>query len=461
MTRVAIIGGGVSGLSAAYALEKQRIKGADLDYVLYESSSHLGGVLQSQLVGKCLVEAGPDSFLSEKFWAVDLCRELGLEDQLITSNDAGRKTYVVKDGRMVPIPNGLMFMAPTRILPTLRSSLFSWTTKMAMAREWFVSAPTSITSDESVAAFVERHYGREMLEQLVAPLLAGVYGGDASQLSMRAVLPRFVEMERKHGSLSRGVIREGKPESHGITKPVFTSLKGGMQQLTDALVKTLRPASLRRNTSVQALQPQGTKWLVSAGYESDQVDAVIIATPAYVAAKLLNIADLELASELAAIPYNSSIIVAMAFDRRVRALLPQGFGFLAPKSEPIKILAATFVHNKFGFRAPEDTALIRCFLGGTNADDYMQLDDNAIIEIVRRDLHRVLAISTDPLFTVIYRWNRAMAQYVVGHLDRLARIVTLCQKLPGLALAGNAYTGIGIPDCIRSGMNAAAELLKK
>jgi len=199
---------------------------------------------------------------------------------------------------------------------------------------------------------------------------------------------------------------------------------------------------------------------VSAGYDSDQVDAIIIATPAYVAAKLLHIADLELASELAAIPYNSSITVALAFDQNVRASLPPGFGFLVPENEPIEILAATFVHNKFPFRAPEDTALIRCFLGGTNADDYMQLDDKAIVEIVRHDLNRVLGIAADPLFISLHRWNRAMAQYTVGHLDRLERINTLRQKLPGLALAGNAYTGIGIPDCIRSGINAAAEVLR-
>jgi oxygen-dependent protoporphyrinogen oxidase len=460
MTRVAIIGGGISGLSAAYSLEKLRSTGADIEYVLYEASSRFGGVLQTDLVHKCLIEAGPDSFLTEKSWAADLCRELGLGDQLITSNDAHRKTYIVKNGRLVPIPSGLMFMAPTRFVPTLFSPLFSWKTKIAMAREWFAWPPSPITSDESVAAFVERHYGREMLEQLVAPLLAGVYGGDASQMSMFAVLPRFIEVEKKHGSLSRGILRARKPASSSPSKPLFTSLKSGMQLLADALAKTLQPASLRPNTAVQALQPQGSKWLVSAGYDSDQVDAIIIATPAYVAAKLLHIADLELASELAAIPYNSSITVALAFDQNVRASLPPGFGFLVPENEPIEILAATFVHNKFPFRAPEDTALIRCFLGGTNADDYMQLDDKAIVEIVRHGLNRVLGIAADPLFISLHRWNRAMAQYTVGHLDRLERINTLRQKLPGLTLAGNAYTGIGIPDCIRSGMNAAAEVLR-
>ena len=199
MTRVAIIGGGISGLSAAYALQKQRAAGADVDYLLYETSSRLGGVLHSELVHKCLIEAGPDSFLTEKSWAADLCREIGLEDQLITSNDAQRKTYVVKNGRLVPIPNGLMFMAPTRVMPTLFSQLFSWNTKAKIAREWFDAPESTVTGDESVAAFVERHYGQEMLDQLVAPLLAGVYGGDARQMSMRAVLPRFVEMEKKYG----------------------------------------------------------------------------------------------------------------------------------------------------------------------------------------------------------------------------------------------------------------------
>jgi protoporphyrinogen/coproporphyrinogen III oxidase len=461
MTRVAIIGGGISGLSAAYALQKQRAAGADVDYLLYETSSRLGGVLHSELVHKCLIEAGPDSFLTEKSWAADLCREIGLEDQLITSNDAQRKTYVVKNGRLVPIPNGLMFMAPTRVMPTLFSQLFSWNTKAKIAREWFDAPESMVTGDESVAAFVERHYGQEMLDQLVAPLLAGVYGGDARQMSMRAVLPRFVEMEKKYGSLSRGMLQRRKASpSRNPPRPLFTALKGGMQQLADALANSLQPEFVRPDTSVQALQPQGSKWLVSAGYDSDQVDAVIIAAPAYVAAKLLHIADLTLAAQLAAIPYNSSITVALAFDNKVRESLAPGFGFLVPKNEPLEILAATFVHNKFPFRAPEDIALIRCFLGGTNADRYMQMDDLRITEIVRRDLQRVLGITADPLFTSISRWIRSMAQYTVGHLDRMARIDELRRKLPGLALAGNAYTGIGIPDCIRSGMNAAADVLR-
>ena len=460
MTRIAIIGGGISGLAAAYALQRQRTAGVDLDYVLYEAAAHFGGVLHSELVHKCLIEAGPDSFLTEKSWATDFCREIGLEDQLITSNDSERKTYIYKDGRLVAIPNGLMFMAPTRIMPVLLSPLFSWSTKTRMAREWFASPDSPVTTDESVASFVERHYGEEMLQQLVAPLLAGVYGGDAAQLSMRSVLPRFLEMEKKHGSLSRGMLQERRAGSQqSPPKPLFTSLKGGMQQLADTLVKLLNSAILRPSTPVQALQPQGDKWLVSAGYDSDQVDGVIIAAPAYVAAKLLHIADLALASELTAIPYNSSITVALAFDQKVRASLPPGFGFLVPESEPLNILAATFVHNKFPFRAPADIALIRCFLGGRKADDYMQLDDARIVEIVRRDLHHALGITAEPLFTLLYRWKHSMAQYTVGHRDRLERIDVLRKRLPGLALAGNAYTGIGIPDCIRSGINAAAEVL--
>jgi protoporphyrinogen/coproporphyrinogen III oxidase len=462
MTRVAIIGGGISGLSAAYALHKRRAGGADIDYVLYEASPRFGGVLQSELVQKCLIEAGPDSFLTEKSWAADLCREIGLEDQLITSNDSQRKTYIVQAGRLVPIPNGLMFMTPTRILPVLFSPLFSWSAKKRMAREWFAAPDSLVTTDESVATFVERHYGEEMIERLVAPLLAGIYGGDASQLSVQAVLPRFVEMEKKYGSLSKGMLSERRAATaHNPLRPLFTSLKGGMQQLADALAKRLKPEFLRPNTSVQALQPQGDKWLVSAGYDSDQVDAVIIATPAYVAAKLLHIADLTLAAELTAIPYNSSITVAMAFDKAVRAALPPGFGFLVPQSEPFNILAATFVHNKFSFRAPADTALIRCFIGSDKADNYMQLGDERIFEIVRHDLQRALGIAAEPLFGLLYRWSHSMAQYTVGHRDRLARIRDLLQRLPGLALAGNAYSGIGIPDCIRSGMTAAAEVIDR
>ena len=457
MKRIAIVGGGISGLAAAFALEKQRAQGAALEYTLFESHSRLGGVLVTEHVDGCLIEAGPDSFLTEKPWATDLCREVRLGDQLIGSNDPDRKTYILVKGRLVAIPDGLMFMVPTKILPTVLSPLFSTSTKLRMAQEWF-HPPRRAEGDESVAEMVERHYGAEMVDRLADPLLSGVYGGEASQLSVRAVLPRFAEMEAKHGSLGRAMLAAHKKMAQarkGPAKPLFTSLKDGMQQMVDAVLSRLPASSLRPGTAVQGLQRQDGGWVVSARYDSDHFDAVIVATPAQAAAQLVHASSTELASELAAIQYTSSIIVNLGYDQKVRLSLPAGFGFLVPRSEGKRMLAATFVHNKFPHRAPQDRALLRCFIGGAGNDAVLQLSDKEILRIVREELRQIIGLTAEPLFTRIYRWPGAMAQYGVGHLERLQRIENQVAQLPGLALAGNGYRGIGVPDCVRSGSQAA------
>ena len=459
MKRIAIVGGGISGLAAAFALEERRRAGEALEFVVYESSPRFGGVLFTEQVEGCLIEAGPDSFLTEKPWAADLCRRLGIEDQLIGSNDADRKTYILVKGKLVPMPDGLMFMVPTQLSPAILSSLFSPATKLRVAREWWYPARAS-NGDESVAALVERHYGAEMVDRLADPLLAGVYGGEAAQLSVRAVLPRFVEMESKYGSLGRGMLAARKNVQRSLPAPsIFSSLKGGMQQLGEVLVAKLPAEALRANSPVQAVQRQDRGWVVSAGYASDQFDAVIVATPATAAAPLLEIASAELASELRAISYSSSVTVALGFDQNVRVALPPGFGFLVPRREGKRLLAATFVHNKFPHRAPKDIAVVRCFLGGSRDEQVLQLTDENILNIVRDELRQILGVKADPLFTRLYRWKGAMAQYTVGHLERLDRIEGLVKPLPGLALAGNAYRGIGVPDCIRSGEAAVQQVL--
>ena len=462
MIRIAIIGGGISGLTAAFTLEEHRRAGT-AEYILYESSPRLGGVLRTEHIHECIVEAGPDSFITEKPWAADLCRTLGLGDQLIGSNDADRKTYILVRGQLIPLPDGLMFMVPTKILPTALSPLFSWTTKLRMARELFLS-PRAAEADESVASLVERHYGAEMVDRLADPLLSGVYGGEAASLSVRAVLARFAEMERTHGSLGRAMLAARRKIPRSLKKPappLFTSLKNGMQQLIETLAPRLNQPSLLTNSPVQSIQPRTGGWSVSAGLKSDHFNAVILALPAHAAAQLLSLCGPELSAELAAIGYSSSITVGLGYDRDVRQSLPPGFGFLVPQSEGKRLLAATFVHNKFPHRAPDDRALLRCFFAGSNAENIWQLSDEAIIAVVRNELQQILGLRAAPLFARVYKWKSAMAQYGVGHLERLDRIERLRQQLPGLALAGNGYRGIGIPDCVRSGTEAAKQILNR
>ncbi|MGB9233201.1 MAG: protoporphyrinogen oxidase [Terriglobales bacterium] len=465
MPRIAIIGGGISGLSAAFALEEKHQSGAQSDtkieYVLFEAAPRLGGVMVTDRADGCLIEAGPDSFLTEKPWAADLCRKIGLGDQLIGSNDADRKTYIVVKNKLVVMPDGLMFMVPTRILPTVLSPLFSLRTKMRMAAEWF-HPPHKATSDETVAQMVERHYGSEMVDLLADPLLSGVYGGEATDLSVRAVLPRFADMESKHGSLGRAMLaarRKMAAAAKAPPRPLFTSLKEGMQQMVDALLTRLDPATLQKSSPVQSLIMQDGGWTVSAGYHSDHFDAVIIAAPAHAAAAILQSANETLARELAAINYSSSVTVTLGYDEKVRRSLPPGFGFLVPRSAGRRMLAATFVHNKFPHRAPDNRALVRCFLGGARDEQILDSSEDQILRIVRDELRQIISLTAEPLFSRVYKWKSAMAQYSVGHLDRLARIQALCCEMPGLALAGNGFSGIGVPDCVRSGAEAAGKIL--
>ncbi len=468
MKRVAIIGGGTSGLSAAMTLERARAEGAALEYVLFESASRLGGVLRTERVDGCLVEGGPDSFLTEKSWGLDFVRELGLGDQLIGSNDRDRKTYILVKGRLEPIPDGLMFMVPTRIAPILTTRLFSLPAKVRMARELWQKPGYVSDHDETVAELVGRHFGPEMVDRLADPLLAGVYGGDAAQLSAAAVLPRFVEMEKRYGSLSRAMLaarkqraqaeRTGGRKLAAPPRPLFTSLKDGMQQLVDTMVPRLAPGAARTGNPVVSLGPSESGWLVAPRQGSpEEFDAVILALPAYAAATLARNAAPLLAAELDQIPYSSSMTVTLGYSMNHLRHLPPGFGFLVPRSEGRRMLACTFVHVKFPHRAPPDRGIIRAFLGGSRDEAVLDLSDAEVLEQVRRNLREIVRVTAEPRFARVYRWRRAMAQYASGHLERVARIAQLCRAIPGLYLAGNAYRGIGVPDCIASGITAAAE----
>lgn len=463
MTRIAIIGGGISGLSAAYAIEKECAQGRDVEYRLFESSARLGGACYSEIVDGCVVEAGPDSFVSEKPWAAALCRELGIGDQLIGSNDNDRKTWIVSGGRLLSLPDGLMFLVPTKILPTAFSPLFSWSTKFRMARE-LMHPPRPMHGDETVAQFVERHFGREMVDRLADPMLSGIYGGDTDQLSVRATLARFVEMEEKYGSLSRAMLvanKKMKEMMKGRPKPpLFTSLRNGMQQMVDTLVARLTSAWLLTNTTVETIEKRGDEYLVhlTAG-ETQRYDAIILATPANIAGHLLASIDNALSADLQKVPYSSSATVILIYDMADLKGLPGGHGFLVPRTEGRRMRACTFVHNKFPHRAPPEKGVLRCFMGGANDPAILDQSDEEILAIVRRELREIVRLNAAPKQVRIFRWRGAMAQYPPGHLDRVDRIEKSIAAVPGLAIAGNAFRGIGVPDCVRTGTAAAISVL--
>ncbi len=469
--RIAIIGGGIAGLAAAYELEKARAAGAAVEYTLFEERPRLGGSLASEIVGGAVLERGPDSFLTEKPAAAEFCRELGLGGELIPSNDAARKTYIVTRNRLTALPDGLMFLVPTKLVPTALTRLFSVRTKVRMALE-LLHPPRPSEGDESVAALVERHFGKEAVDRLADPLLSGIYGGDSTQLSAQTVLPRLVEMETKYGSLTRGMLaahrkmralakNSSKTQNRGAA--IFTALRGGMGTLVDAITARLDPGSVRTGTAVSGIEKTSQGWKVQAGGVSEAFDALIMAAPAWIAGELLTPVDAALGAELSGIPYSSSITVNLVYDEGKIGPLPEGFGFLVPAVEGRAMLACTFAHRKFLGRTPPGKAVFRAFLGGMKREDLLAETDQALVEVVRREMREILGAKTfgaeiEPEFAQVTRWRRAMAQYAVGHKARMARVNARVAALPGLRLVGNAYDGIGVPDCIRLGRRAAREL---
>jgi oxygen-dependent protoporphyrinogen oxidase len=475
--KIAILGGGIAGLSAAWTLEKIRRAGNPLEYRLYEAAGNLGGVIGSETIDGCVIEGGPDSFLTEKPAAAALCSELGIADQLLGSNDAERKTWIVVKNRLIPLPDGLMFMVPTKLLPTAFTRLFSWSTKLRMARE-FLFPPPPATADESVAEMTRRHFGQETVDRLVSPLLSGVYGGNASQLSVRAVLPRMVAMEEKYGSLSRAMLAARKnaaPSSakSGSPRPLFTTLRGGMRQMTGAIAAQLQPGAVHLSSPVHAiarpapdprrarLNPApGSGWILETAFGPERFDGLILALPAWTSAGLLRPLHAPLADALASVPYSSSITITLGYNRADLDNLPQGFGYLVPAIEKRSMLACTFVHAKFAGRTPPDKGVLRCFLGGSGNDRLLDETDARLTGIVLKELAEVIHLRAKPNFVRIYRWRASMAQYGVGHLERMQVVRDAVATIPGLALAGNAYEGIGVPDCIRTGQQAAESVLR-
>lgn len=476
--RIAIVGGGISGLAAAHRIG-ELMPHAEL--TLFESADRLGGILDTIQRDGFLVERSADAFQTKLPYAVELCRRLGIANRLLPTDDARRRAMVVRDGRLLPVPQGFYLMSPRRLRPILESPVLSWPGKLRLLAEPLIprGRSTAAGEDESVASFATRRLGRETFERLVQPLVAGIYTGDATRLSMAATMPEFLAFERHHSSLLRATLRrrtghfsDQSPTSPEITASgarygLFAAPDGGMATLIAALANRLPHESIQLNTQVgQITRTEENRWelrffsrrspLVA---RRSSYDALILAVPTHAAARLLRSAAPELSAALSEIEYASCTVVSLACRRSQISDPLDSFGFVVPRSENRRIVAASFASQKFSGRAPADGVLIRVFVGGAMSPELADLPDDDIRELVRRELADLIDFRGEPLWTDIARWPRSMPQYHVGHLERIARIEQLVSRQRFLALAGNAYHGVGIPQCVHSGERAAEEIV--
>ncbi len=427
---VIIAGGGLSGLTAAFYLQR-----AGIPFRLFEPQRRLGGVMLTEQIEGFTVEAGPDSWLTSKPWAMELLRDAGLDGEVIGCNEENRKTWIWRDGRLVRYPEGFQLMVPTSVMAILRSPLLSLGAKVRMAAEWFRRPVVRPPGDRSVAEFVSDHFGQEAVDYLAEPLLSGIYGGEPALLSAESVLPKFVELERRYGSVARGV----RKEPSKATGPAFQALRGGFQQLIDRLTVPYERGA------IEAIEPKR----IRAGGQWVDADHVILACGATASANALQSVDLELSTLLWAIQYSSATVVALGYRRdQIRHPL-DGFGFLVPKKERNRMTACTWVSSKWDHRAPAGHVLLRCFVGDTNPG----ADAEAL-----NGLRTYMGVTAEPLFIKVYAWPNSMAQYHVGHRNRIQEIESRAARHPGLHLLGNAYHGIGIPDCIREAKRCAVQI---
>jgi oxygen-dependent protoporphyrinogen oxidase len=457
MKRVAIVGGGVAGLAAAYELARQAYDGAALQVVLFEASTRLGGIIETVHEGEFVIECGPDAWVTEKPWARELAEELGLDDEVMTSNDATRKTYVLVDKKLQAMPDGMRMMVPSNLDALNGSDLFSDAAKQAFrdeaerGEELQASAPDE---DESVAEFVQRHFGREVLEKIGAPLLSGVFGGDVSRLSVRAVMAPFVAMEREHGSLIAAVQARAAASK---TSSIFTTLRSGMGTLVDRMIAAIPKDWIRLAAEVRFISYGQEGWLVGTERGVAQFDAVVMAAPVDVARWLLEPVDAEMAP-LMEMDASSAVVVGFGFPDAAQFAVPPGFGFLVPPGSDSLLLACTFVDQKFDDRVPQGGRLVRAFFGGKAAERMMRCGNDETAAVARMELARILGPLPEPQVTVVRRWPRSLPQYGVGHLERMKALEQRVKALEGLWLLGNGYRGVGVPDLVRDARAAAREI---
>jgi len=472
MSHIVIIGGGIAGLSAAYYATKN-IPNAQI--TLIESSDYWGGKITTNRVtfdevpelsrgdGQFIIEGGPDTFLATKPWGVALCKELGLGERLHGTNPDKKNTYVLSKGRLFPLPDGLAMMIPTNVSAILRSRLVSWFGKARMGLD-FVQPAKAVNGDESLGAFVSRRLGREAYENLIEPLMSGIYAGDGDQLSLASTFPYLRDLEIKYGSLARGALQMRK-QSNGKSvqgsRSAFLTPTTGLAEIVEKLVESLKSngANLRLNTSVSRISKINSRFILELEDGSSlNFDSVILATPAYVSGTVLASFDPALASDLGSIPYASTATVSLAYRQSDLTRELDGYGYVIPRREGRKALACTWTSTKFPHRAPEGYALIRIFVGRAGQD--IPWNENDLLALAKEELNLTLGIDAEPILSRVFMWDKAMPQYNLGHPEILERIDSALEKHPGLALAGNGYRGIGIPDCIHSGELAVERVLK-
>lgn len=463
--RIIVIGGGITGLSAAHRVaELARENNRNIEILLFEQSNKLGGNISTVERDGFLIEEGPDSFITTKPWALNLSRRLGLEGELIETNDDKRRTFILHNNNLVPLPDGFMMLAPTQILPFLKTPLFTWHGKLRMLFDLFISKKQP--GDESLASFVRRRLGREALERVAQPMISGVYTADPENLSLRATMPQFLEMEEKYGSIIKGMYNcyrsRGKNSKSvsGARYSLFVSFRDGMKTLVEALRNCLPEESVRLGQKVVNLTSRDGGWSVETEDAVYDSSGVIITTPAYAAARLLVNVDTPCASLLSEIEYASSLVVILAYRKEDISNKLDAFGFVVPRVENKSIIACSYSSEKFKNRAPEGYTVLRAFVGGAINPEMYQLEDEEIISTVEGELSRLLGIGSKPVFTIIKRYPKSMPQYSVGHLELVEQIMTGISRHKGLELAGNAFGGVGIPDCAHSAEQAAERLLQ-
>jgi oxygen-dependent protoporphyrinogen oxidase len=454
VTPVVIVGGGIAGLAAAYELGRRGVP-----FCLLEGSARVGGVILSEQVDGYTIDAGPDSLLVQKRDALTLCAELGLGERLVATRPP-RLAFVQRGGRLHPLPAASVLGFPTRVVPFLRSRLFTWRGKLRMGAELFVPAAAG-DADESIGAFIGRRFGAEAATYLAEPLLAGIHAGDADRLSMRALFPRLVEIERTHGSLLRGFRRQPRPAPSD--EGAFRSLPGGLSELVTALAAALPRAAVRVATKAVGVAESGAAPFsveIDAN-ERLQARAVVLATPAYVTARLVRQLDPELARLCDQVPYASTATVALAFERAAVQHPLHGSGYVVPRVERTGILAASWLSSKWPHRAPEGRVLMRAFIGGARDPRGLERSDRELVAASLAALTPILGIQAPPLFTRVYRWERASAQHEVGHLERIAAIERALARHPGLFVTGSGFRGVGIPDCVADGRATAVRVAEE